>query len=118
MIKFLVVASAVMAGIVLTPQARAAHSSEPAGHISGHTGTLAARAAARNLRRHGFWGFGKARMRGGHLFLQAYRGRGLPVMVKIALDSGRVVAVKTFRQRHARSGIALAGKGSPYLRSS
>jgi len=108
MVKFLVVASAVMAGIVLSPQARAAQSSEPVGQVSGHNGTSMARAAARGLRRHGFWGFGKARAHGGHLFLQAYRGRGIPVMVKIALDSGRIVAVKTFRRRHARSGVTLA----------
>jgi len=107
MVKFLVVASALMAGIVLTPEVRAAQNSEPVGQIWGHKGTTMARAAARGLRRHGFWGFGKARSLGGHLYLQAYRGRGIPVMVKIDLDSGRIVAVKTFQSRHARSGIAL-----------
>ncbi|VAW17246.1 hypothetical protein MNBD_ALPHA09-1257 [hydrothermal vent metagenome] len=112
MFKFLVVASTVMAGIVLMPQVRAMPGLDPAGQVSGHTVPQAARAVARNLRRHGFWGFGKARMRAGHLFLQAYRWRGVPVMVKIAIDSGRVVAVKTFPRRHVRSGIALAGKGS------
>jgi len=108
MVRFLVVASAVMAGIVLTPQARAAQTLEPAGLFSGHKSMPIARAAARGLRPHGYWGFGKARSAGGHLYLQAYRGRGIPVMVKIALDSGRIVAVKTFRQRHVRSGVALA----------
>ncbi|MFV2091722.1 MAG: hypothetical protein ACC634_01425, partial [Hyphomicrobiales bacterium] len=65
-------------------------------------------------RRHGFWGFGKARTHGGHLYLQAYRGRGVPVMVKIALESGRIVAVKTFHRRHVRSGVALFSGRSDY----
>ncbi len=100
-------ASALMAGIVLTPEVRAAQNSEPVGQIWGHKDISMARAAARGLRRHGFWGFGKARTLGGHLYLQAYRGRGIPVMVKIDLEGGRIVAVKTFERRHVRSGIAL-----------
>ena len=113
--KILVVASAMIAGIILTPQARASHGVVPARHVAGNIGALdadaVARAAARSLRHHGFWGFGKARVKDGRLFLQANRGRGQPVMIKISLASGRILAVKKFRQRHVRTGIALNGMG-------
>jgi len=114
--KIFIFAGALLAGTVLSPEVRAglAH---PTGWHSADDGEIReGRAAARKLRRHGFWGFGKERFRGGHLYLQAYWGRGEPVMVKIALESGRVVAAKRFAHRHVRHGVAIAGGPLPLAR--
>lgn len=105
--KVLLLASAVMAGIVLAPQSQAAISLQTLDQITGCEKLPQARSASRKLRHRGFWGFGKARIRGDHLFLQAYLGRGIPVMIKVDLVSGRVVTVKEFSMRHVRSTISV-----------
>lgn len=110
--KFLVVTGAVMAGIILTPQARINGGLTPARHEADATNKDVAKTAARHLRKLGYWGFGKARVSKGHLYLQANRGqvrhrKSHPVMIKMDLDTRRIVAVKSFANRHVRSGIAL-----------
>lgn len=105
--KMLLVAGAVLAGIALSPQARAGGASIVVDESTAETKDAAARALARRLRSHGYWGFGRWREARGQLYLQAYRAPGTPVMVKMALDTGRIVAVKRFSRRHQRRGHVL-----------
>lgn len=108
--KFVVVASAVIAGVLLSPQIRAT-AGNAAGQLANAPGEMAGRELARKLRRHGFWGFGRARVRHGYLYLQAYRSPGVPVMVKLDTGSGRIVAIRKFAHRHQRTGVRLPGTG-------
>ena len=107
--RYLFVAGAVMAGIILTPQARPGAAAATVGEYADQTDEAAARSLARRLRRHGYWGFGRFRREKGHLYLQAYRSPGAPVMVKMAMATGRIVAVKKFSRRHRRRGVGLPG---------
>lgn len=103
----LFVAGALLAGLFLTPQARAGAAADPVGAYAGESQVSSARTLARRLRRHGYWGFGRSRQAGGYLFLQAYRAPGVPVMVKMSVRTGRIVAIKAFARRHQRRGHVL-----------
>ena len=111
--NLIVVTSAVLAGLILTPHMRVNTGIAPARQMANTNDDDLARSAARHLRKSGFWGFGKARIIKGHLYLQANRGqvrtrKSHPVMIKMDLSSKRIVAVKPFAARHVRSDIALS----------